>query len=213
MGIDPVQPFEADGCQECGPVGEVEGLGKAVTMQKSGAREVPVGTGGLAAHRNNAFAGQSLRLEIGGAVEDSPFDDDIRAGRSGILLTEPVSDDDVDLGGPPAEQLKSRDQPIRREERRYHDQQPLAARVPARSQDSSVDHLEGGLQIVPQALAIDGQAHAAAVPLQDRDAEIVLELLDVAADRARRHRELVAGKRYRAEPRNRFECAQSIQGR
>ena len=213
MGIDPVQPFEADGCQECGPVGEIKGLGKAVTMQKSGAREVPVATGGLAAHWNNAFAGQSLRLEIGGAIEDSPFDDDIHAGRSGVLLTEPVSDDDVDLGGPPAEQLKSRDQPIRREERRCHDQQPLEARVPARSPDRSVDHLEGGLQIVPQALAIDGQAHAAAVPLQDRDAEIVLELLDVTADRARRHRELVAGKRYRAEPRNRFECAQSIQGR
>ena len=213
MGADPVQLFEADGRQECGPIGEVEGFGKAVTMQKRGVREVPVGTGGPAAHRNDAFAGQSLRLKLGGVVEDSPFDDDIHAGRSGVLHAEPVSDDDVDLGGPPAEQLKSRDQPIRREERRYHDQQPLAARVPAHSQDRAVDHLEGRLQVVSQALAIGGQAHAATVPLQDGDSEIVLELLDMAADRAGRHRELVAGERYGAEPRNRFECAQGIEGR
>jgi len=213
VGIDAGKTLEADGRQKGGPVGKIEAVAVAVAMQQRGARESAFGARGRAAYRNDALARQSLRTDVGRAVEGAPFDDDVDAGRDGVLLAEPVGDDDVDLGGPPVEAFEARDQPVRREERRDRDLQPLAARVPARAHNRPGDHLEGGLEVVSQALAVGGQAHAAAVPLQDGDAQVALELLDVAADRAGRYREFVTGVRDRTQPRDRFERTQSIQGR
>ena len=187
-GPPPVDPFAPDGRQEGGPVGEVVAVPGAVAMKEGGAGESVLRTGRRTAYRDHFLSGQLFGNDVVRAVEDPPFDDDIGAGLADIGFRELVGDDDIDLGRLPAEPVEARDQPFRREDRLHHDQQLLAAGIPARPQDRLADHLEGGLQAVPQALAVDGEAYPAALSFEDRDAEIALELLDMAADRAGRDR-------------------------
>ena len=102
-----------------------------------------------------------------------------------------------------------------RDEPRHHDRRGARERQRARLQllDARIDQCEGAGQVLREPRAFRRRLHRASAARQQRDAEHVLEALDMAADSAMRHRELLGRRRHAAEADGRFERPQRVERR
>ena len=122
------------------------------------------------------------------------------------------SDAHVDAGVLAREAREARDQPERGEGMRGGHGERLLARLRAQPVGCSAHRREGlrrrGVELVPRL----GQRKRAMPPLEQRHAELVLELLDLAAHRRLREVELLARLGEGEVARGRFEPDQEVEG-
>ena len=108
---------------------------------------------------------------------------------------------------------QARHQPTDREGRGDMDVQFRRDLVARQGPAGQVDLAEGVAQLLGQALTLEGQAPRAAFDLEQADAEPVLQVLDLMADRRGRHAQLVRRPRQGAEAGRDLEGAQRVEGR
>ena len=120
-------------------------------------------------------------------------------------------DADVDVGVLALERLDARQQPERPERREGGDADPAATARTADLLHARVELAEPGLDRPQQGLAVGSDLDVARAAQEERRAELVLEALDLAADRRLRDVQLVGRGVEAEQPRHRLEGAQVAQ--
>jgi len=111
------------------------------------------------------------------------------------------------------EAAQARHQPADREGRGDMDVQFRRCLVARQGATRQVDLAERVGQLLGQAFALEGQAPRPPFDLEQADAEPVLQVLDLMADRRGRHAQLVRRPRQGAEPGRDLEGAERIERR
>ena len=166
-----------------------------------------------AAHREYLLVAELFGNAVRAAAEGPPFDDQVGVERRGVGVRGFFVDDDVGFRRQSFETIDPGNQPSHREQRRGNDPDRVAEQTPARPINGPGDLGESGLQPVPQVLAGRGETYAAAVTLQEHDTEILLQALDLAADRAGGDGKLGGGDRHGPHTCDGLESAHGVEGR
>lgn len=165
-----------------------------------------------AAHGEHRLGREGLDLQariVAGAVADRGVD---VVGRE---LAQPLARVETDLRALRmlAESLQSRHQPLAGERRRDADRQRALLLFLAQGREGPRERIQAGGDVGHRTRSRRGQRQAAGLAPEQPHAEVVLQRLQLVADRRRRHAELVSRPRETALTRGRLERSQCVHRR